>query len=269
MVMKLNYQLACSCKNSKKNKIFSYDKPPLLELNYKFKSKYKRYYYQCSKCKHMFGNCKMYLGNSFYKGNYFNTTYQNRNKLDKRFNFVKNLSKAKSDNKNRVLRINKFFNIKKLSVLDIGSGIGIFLYEMKKSGWIVSGIETDKQFVDYSNKKHKLNVYCKNLFKFKPKKKFDLITFNKVLEHVKNPIKMLKKSKDFLKKDGLIYVELPSIKAKKNGKNSEEFCIEHLQVFSLQSLKFLINKSGMKPLILKDIIDPSGKYTIYSLAKIR
>ena len=267
--MKLNYQLACDCKNSKKIKIFTYHKAPLLELNYVIKGKYERYYYQCSKCKHMYSKHKMHWSESFYEEQYFNTTYQNEKKLDKRFNFVKKLPVAKSDNKNRVIRINKFFKKKNLEVLDIGSGIGIFLYEMKKNGWKVSGIESDKQFADYSNKRHKLNVHCKDLFKFNPKKKFNLITLNKVLEHVKNPIKMLKKCKDFLKKDGLVHIELPSVRSKKNGKNSEEFCIEHHQVFSQQSLKFLISKSGMEPLMLKDIMDPSGKYTIYGLAKIR
>jgi len=267
--MKLNYQLICNCKNSKHYKIFSYLKPPLLELKYLIKGKYERYYYQCNKCKHMYSKHKMHWNESFYKGQYFNTTYQNKKKLDKRFNLVKNLPINKSDNKNRVIRINKFFKKKGLKVLDIGSGIGVFLYEMKKMGWKVSGIESDKQFVDYSNKKHKLNIYCKDLFKFNSKKKFDLITLNKVLEHVKNPIEMLTKCKDFLKKDGLIHIELPSIKSKNNGKNSEEFCIEHHQVFSSQSLKYLINESGMKPNIVKDIVDPSGKYTIYSFAKIR
>ena len=38
--MKLNYQLACGCKNSKKIKIFTYHKAPLLELNYAIKGKY-------------------------------------------------------------------------------------------------------------------------------------------------------------------------------------------------------------------------------------
>ena len=47
------------------------------------------------------------------------------------------------------------------------------------------------------------------LFEFKSNRKFNLITFNKVLEHVDNPVEILKKSKDYLKPNGFVYIELP------------------------------------------------------------
>ena len=58
-------------------------------------------------------------------------------------------------------------------------------------------------------------MFLKKLSKFKFKKKFDLISFNKVLEHLKNPIMLLKSSKRFLNKNGIVYIEVPDIKAKK------------------------------------------------------
>lgn len=265
--MKLNYQVSCGCKNSKKKKIFTYTKPPLLEQNYSIKDKYLRYFFQCNICGHMFGVHEMNWDPKFYHGQYFKSTYEDEKKLSKRFNFVKKLSLKNSDNKNRVNRINSIIKSKNYKLLDIGSGIGIFLYEMKKKKWNVTGIETDKNFVNFANKKYKLNVNCVDLFKFKNKKKFDLITFNKVLEHVKFPIKMLNFSKNFLKSNGIIYIELPSISAKKNGKNREEFFIEHHQVFSKDSLKYLLNKARLVPILLEDIIEPSGKFTIYCFAK--
>ena len=90
-----------------------------------------------------------------------------------------------------------------------------------------------------------------------------------MLEHVESPMKMLKHSKRLLKKKGLIYIELPSVKAKKYGKQREEFCVDHLQVFSPKSLKLLIKYSGLSPTNVKDIKEPSGKYTIYGFAKFK
>ena len=64
------------------------------------------------------------------------------------------MSYAKSDNKNRVKRVNSYFNNKnKLSVLDVGSGMGIFLYEMKKKGLNVEGLDLDKRYAIFLKKK--------------------------------------------------------------------------------------------------------------------
>ena len=87
---------------------------------------------------------------------------------------------------------------------------------MRKKNWHVSGIEMDKRYAEYCKKFHKLNVFKKKFIQVKfKKKKFDLISFNKVLEHVKNPIMLLKSSKRFLNENGIVYIEVPDIKAKK------------------------------------------------------
>ena len=57
-------------------------------------------------------------------------------------------------------------------------------------------------------------MFLKNLSKLNSKK-FDLISFNKVLEHVKNPIMLLKSSKRFLNENGIVYIEVPILKQKK------------------------------------------------------
>ena len=106
---------------------------PVDQKRKKFKIKIiKREYYECKNCKHIFS--KLYFDlKDIYNDQYFDYTYTNLKKLQYRFNSVKNLSYAKSDNKNRVKRVNSYFDNKnKLSVLDVGSGMGIFLYEMKK-----------------------------------------------------------------------------------------------------------------------------------------
>ena len=43
-------------------------------------------------------------------------------------------------------------------------------------------------------------------FNIKPTKKFDIVTLNKVLEHVQDPIKMLSLTKDWVKQDGFVYL---------------------------------------------------------------
>tara|TARA_A100001015_G_scaffold238828_1_gene271936 strand:+ start:2004 stop:2804 length:801 start_codon:yes stop_codon:yes gene_type:complete len=264
--MKLNGTL-CTCKNQYLTKIFSYEKKPKKEKNFDIDKKYRRAFYQCNICDHIYSKLNFELKN-IYKSDYFEKTYKDINGVKKRFNYVNKLKLKNSDNKNRVLRINRYFQNKKdLSVLDVGSGIGIFLYEMKKKNWHCNGLEMDERYAFFSNKYLKIKVQNKKLQNFKTKKKYDLISFNKVLEHVPNPANLLKCAKSFLKNNGVIYIEVPDGKVKKLGKFRDEFCVDHLHLFSLASISILSTKAGFNTELTKRIIDPSGKYTIYSFLK--
>ena len=93
---------------------------------------------------------------------------------------------------------------------------------MKKLKWKTQGIEFDKNYTNFCNKKLKLNIINKNFLSFKPTRKFDLITFNKVLEHIANPRQLLKHATSLLNKNGVVYVEVPDSRVKKLGKFRDE-----------------------------------------------
>ena len=82
---------------------------------------------------------------------------------------------------------------------------------------------------------------------------------------------LLAASKIFLRPGGLIYVEVPDgeTAVKTSGTESEEFFIEHFDIYSKKSLGYLINNAGLKILSLQNINEPSGKFTIRGFAKIQ
>ena len=256
--------MQCDCKKIFLTKLFSYSSRPKKEKKFKIKKKYKREYYECKICKHIFS--KLYFDlKDIYNNQYFDYTYSNLKKLQKRFNYVKNLSYAESDNKNRVKRVNSYFDNKKnLSVLEVGSGMGIFLYEMQKRSWKCLGIDLDYRYKKFCNDFLNIKILNLKLQNLSINKKFNLITFNKVFEHLSNPISLLKISKKYLKKNGVIYLEVPDSKVKKLGKYRDEFCVDHLHIFSIQSVSNMAEKSGFSVNSIKRIIDPSGKYTIFA-----
>ena len=264
--MNISPLIICDHNKSHFIKIYHYKSKPNYEKNFRISGKYERAFFQCKKCLHMYAAHGFNI-NDLYSKQYLELTYKNIKGIHKRFKKVISLPKKKSDNKNRAIRVDNFFAKKDYKLLDVGSGIGVFIYEMRKKNWHVSGIEMDKRYAEYCKKFHKLNVFKKKLSKLNSKKKFDLISFNKVLEHVKNPIMLLKSSKRFLNKNGIVYIEVPDIKAKKNGKSSQEFCVDHLHIFSTKSLRSLAKKSGMKVLKIKSIHEPSGKYTLFGFLK--
>jgi SAM-dependent methyltransferase len=169
-----------------------------------------------------------------YAKQYFELVYGSEIGLAKKFHFITNLPLKKSDNKNRANRIEAFFNYKKLNVLDIGSGSGVFLFEMKKKGWDVTGFERDSRYADFCKKNLNIKIHTKGLSSLNSK--FDLITLNKVLEHIERPLNLLSNIKKKLNKNGHVYIEVPDILASRKGKNRQEFGLEHYHVFSIQSL---------------------------------
>ena len=129
--MKISSSIFCKHNNKKFIKIFHYKERPNYEKKFSINGKYERAFYQCTSCKHMYGAHKFNIKN-LYSKQYLELTYKNVNGIHKRFKYVVKLKKSKSDNKNRAKRVDSFFSKKNLDLLDVGSGIGVFLYEMKK-----------------------------------------------------------------------------------------------------------------------------------------
>ena len=138
----------------------------------------------------------------------------------------------------------------KIKLLDVGSGSGQFLYEMKKLGLDVYGLEPGN-FNETESKKESLRIEKSTLEKTKYKKEsFDLITLNHVLEHLENPLSTLSKIKTFLKKEGVFIVGVPNSRSLAHflfRKNWYQLDIpRHLINYSDENLIYTLKKAGFK-----------------------
>ncbi len=267
---------------NKKNiyKYLTYKKKPKSEIDFGFSDKgYLRFYYKCKICGHLIAKHKKSFFENLYSDLYFKSTYGNPKFLNQTFNRIRALPKKKSDNKQRIIRIKKFLAkqiiAKKIQILDIGSGTGIFPISIHNNKFKLTSIEPNKDCVKFILKKsnRKIKAISANFLKISSKDltKYHLITFNKVLEHVEKPKLFLKKAIKFLKKKGIIYIEVPDVNAiydKKEGKNREEFALGHHHVFSEKSLYNLFVSCNMKVVKIESIRDPSGKYTLYGFGLV-
>jgi 2-polyprenyl-3-methyl-5-hydroxy-6-metoxy-1,4-benzoquinol methylase len=267
---KLCERLKCRKIGKNISTIFLYKKPPTKEPDYKIRN-YKRSIVKCKVCGHFYAKHKIDT-EKFYKEDY--STISHGKNIAKKFHKIKKMGKN-SDNFDRVSRFINFFKNyrnKKIFLLDVGSGISIFLSSLKtKVNWKLSGIEPDINFVKFGRKQLGLKIYHSNFNKkiFK-NKKFNIISLNKVAEHVKDPILFFKNCKYLLNKNGYVYVEVPdgtTASEQKRAKEQEEFAVDHLHVFSLDSLYSSLNFVGFKVLKIDKIKEKSGKYTLYAFAK--
>jgi SAM-dependent methyltransferase len=105
----------------------------------------------------------------------------------------------------------KYLQPGRRDILDIGCGIGLFLDTGKKRGWNVLGIEPS---IDAAEHGRKLGLeIINNVFNDGTAEKlsdFDVINLREVLEHLPNPLDVLKECRTKLKRNGLISVLVPN-----------------------------------------------------------
>ena len=73
-------------------------------------------------------------------------------------------------------------------LLDVGTGFGFFLAEMKKRGWEATGVEISKKAMDYARDILGLTIHPGPLEKVSfPDNHFDAVTGFYVIEHLPQP----------------------------------------------------------------------------------
>jgi len=134
-------------------------------------------------------------------------------------------------------------------ILEIGCSAGTLLILLKSKGWEVWGVEPSESaeaarkkgirvIKEYFERAKLTNGY------------FDAIVLNHTLEHLENPISILKKAKTLLKKGGILLVDVPnfgSLSAKVFGRYWGYLAPgEHLWHFTPETLKKVFKKVGFR-----------------------
>jgi len=134
---------------------------------------------------------------------------------------------------------------------------------MKEAGWEGTALDPDPRAVEHARQTVGVQAILGDFTKVRDIGRFDLITFNKVLEHVRDPVTLLAKAREHLQPGGLVYLELPDGEsACADGPGREEFFIEHWHIFSAASFAVLVSRSGFLLRRLERLREPSGKYTL-------
>jgi 2-polyprenyl-3-methyl-5-hydroxy-6-metoxy-1,4-benzoquinol methylase len=208
----------------------------------------------------------------FYEADYVSSTYGDEAGINRTFQRITSLPPEKSDNYGRVHRLLEFAAghftppggvNRGYTILDVGSGLGVFLHRMKAHGWEGTALDADPRLINHAREVVGVKTVLGDFMTVAGLGRFEVITFNKVLEHLKDPVAMLAKSAAHLVKGGLVYVEVPDgEEAIREGGEREEFFIEHHHVFSMASLALLATRAGFRARLLERLQEPSTKYTL-------
>jgi len=266
----------CPCKSGTFREVIFLKSKPKGETDFLIpEEKYSRRYLKCSVCGHFVSELEFDIS-SIYSKDYVTSTYGSIEGMKKKFDFIMNLPDDESDNRSRVKRINnqigKSVGDENRNLLDFGAGLGVFPVLMKEYGWNPFAIEPDKRTIC-----HLTNVGIKNVFlsieevRSEFLGKFDLISINKVLEHIDKPNDLILKLLPFLSASGVFYIEVPDAESAfkyDDPKEREEFFIEHIHGFTTSSLALLMSGVGLNIIKIESIREPSGKYTLFAFGKI-
>ena len=178
---------------------------------------------------------------------------------------------ARPDDYRRYLFLRRLIENKTL--LDFGCGAGGVLQFDKNEAKKVYGVELETTMYKELNKE---GIRCFQTLEeaySEIKGKIDVVTLFHVLEHLKDPIKILKGLKEVLSENGKIVIEVPNandaLLAVYENKCFSDFTYweSHLYLYDNITLKMLMDKAGLKVKFLTQIQRYPLSNTLYWLAK--
>jgi 2-polyprenyl-3-methyl-5-hydroxy-6-metoxy-1,4-benzoquinol methylase len=151
--------------------------------------------------------------------------------------------------------IEKITEKKTGKLLDIGSGTGVFLSEMKKNGWEATGLEPDTDARNVAKKVYGVElVNTDHLFQL-PAGHYDVITMWHVLEHVHDLSKYVQQIRTVLHPTGKLFIAVPNYTSLDASVYREYWAAydvpRHLYHFSPRSMQLLMEAHGLKVLQCK------------------
>lgn len=199
-----------------------------------------------------------------------NTVYSNKELMT---NYLMGLAISQFLWKHHYLLLNFYRNHistleKPSSYLEVGAGHGLFLIDFIKAqeecdridvvDISEAAISISKGLLESCKVADKVNLFHTDIIEYEPTEKYDFITMGEVLEHLDNPVEILKKLKNLLSKDGELFLST---------------CVncpapDHVYHFkTVEEVRALISSAGFK--VVKEIEAPSEDISPEKIEKFK
>ena len=160
----------------------------------------------------------------------------------------KHIKKKQNEAKMRYAHVRQELTRDRLSLLDFGCGSGELVHEFALHGHDAHGFEPGATYSQFAQKAQNLSIDIRSTdyqnADYQPQQ-FDAITMLHVLEHIPHPIAALQKAYEWLKDDGVLYIEVPNMQAYEL-KGFEHFHFAHVLGFSRDNLIQALRLAGFR-----------------------
>ncbi len=133
------------------------------------------------------------------------------------------------------------------SLLDVGCGYGFFLHYMQSRLPITHGLELDPNVAEFARSHFGLSVDSLRIEAFQPETQFDCIVLCDVLEHLPDPVMILKRCRDLLTPGGLLFLQVPNLIGFKLPLAHSWGLPHHIWQFGPENLNRLVAHCGLTP----------------------
>ena len=159
--------------------------------------------------------------------------------------FIRIMDISDSENDARVKWLTDVIGVPE-TMLDIGSGIGVFPYKMKEIGATVWCTEENIYSLEFIND---LGIKCIKGIPYYAK--FDLVSIVHVLEHIEDPVGFLKGLHKIIQTNGKLFIEVPDAEAfDRLDPNHDDFNSCHVCSYDVSALCRVLAVAGFN---VKDI----------------
>ena len=136
--------------------------------------------------------------------------------------------------------------------LDIGAGAGLLVSEVRRQGMQATGVEPSRSLVEAGRRLHGVELQ-QGVFPHPALsgQTFDVILLIDVIEHVANPVALLRACRDALSPAGRIVVVTPDVGsrlARLLGHRWSHFRLAHVGYFTRRTLSHCAKAAGLLPL---------------------
>jgi 2-polyprenyl-3-methyl-5-hydroxy-6-metoxy-1,4-benzoquinol methylase len=200
----------------------------------------------------MCDDCGLFYSNPMPTKDELTTYYQKEYRKDYQLALLKpsekHVKKKRNEAKARYANIRAELTRDKLSLLDFGCGSGELVHEYASHGHDAHGFEPGATYSSFAQQTQDLKIDIQSTdyqTAIYGSKQFDAISMLHVLEHIPNPKEALSKAYDWLKDDGVLYIEVPNMQAYEL-KGFEHFHFAHVLGFSRDNLIHALRLSGFR-----------------------
>jgi len=155
-------------------------------------------------------------------------------------------------------------------LLDVGAAAGHFMETALERGWDAYGVELSPFGIEYAKNELKIkNIYKMGLLEQKfDGDFFDAITMWDVIEHLKNPLDIVKEAYRILKPGGMIFVYVPNFDSVEVAVCKEKcdtiVADAHLIYFTTATIKELLQKADFN-VVYTDTVGLDIDHTIFNI----
>ena len=147
-----------------------------------------------------------------------------------------------------------FFIRKNTKLPDIGSGEGKITYILSRMGAEASRIYPSRGYLEFGKNYYSINVEQKRISQLVDSQLYQIVIMFHVMEHLSNPLKVIRKVHQILKLGGLFVLELANLGSKTTSLFNIFFKARTLYFTCLSLIGSLTNSSSVQYIENKDVI---------------